>query len=284
MENQVQLFNVEEFGAVRFIIIDNEPWFVAADVCKILGIQNIRQNLAALADDEKCVITLPTNGVTNSVYNAYPINDAIYLADSSSKNSGWIENRINVVNEPGLYRLIFASRKPEAEKLKRKVYHEILPSIRKTGMYIADPALRKRLEHIKETEQWSHTAGLSPKLKKYYADAAETLMKEFAERSLALDEKSKLAYSLREKNFGTEIDTPHFLRQFITDHCDFDSFSHVPAEIFIKLLREEYPTSTVGYTNRQAIKDLRCVKGITIIRDSYSTCVFGIKFKAQNLP
>lgn len=274
MENQVQLFNVEEFGKIRFIVIDGEPWFVAADIANVLGIQNIRQNLAALADDEKRLISLPAeeteNGVTVERIQNIPSVVTPFLRKST------------VVNEPGLYRLIFASRKPEAEKLKRKVYHEILPSIRKTGMYIADPALRKRLEHIKETEQWAQTTGLSPKLRKVYSDAAETLMKEFAERSLANDEVSKRAYELREKHHGTDIDTPHFLRQFIADHCGFDRFAHISAKIFIKLLREEYPESTVGYSDRQIIKDLRYVKGVEVIRDSYSTCIFGIKFKAQN--
>ena len=84
-------------------------------MCRILGLQNPRDAVSNLDDDEKSSIVLPKNGVTNTV--------------------GWIENRVNVVNEFGLYRLIMASRKPAAKKFQRKVYHEILPSIRKYGYY-----------------------------------------------------------------------------------------------------------------------------------------------------
>lgn len=130
MENKLQLFEHEQFGKVRVVIIDGDPWFVAADVCRILEVKNSRDALSRLDDDEKQSILLPDgtskNGVTNSVGLNYGINDATF---------GWIENRVNVVNEPGLYRLIFTSRKLEAKKFQRWIYHEVLPSIRKTGSY-----------------------------------------------------------------------------------------------------------------------------------------------------
>ena len=66
---------------VRIVMIDSEPHFVVVDVAKILGIQNIRQNLTEFPDDEKKLIDL--NGVTNSVYNTYAIAGAI--------SGGWIE-------------------------------------------------------------------------------------------------------------------------------------------------------------------------------------------------
>ena len=88
---------------------------------------SVAQNLANFPDDEKRSVILSTNGVTNTVSNTYGTNDAT--------SGGWIENRVTVVSEPGLYRLIFMSRKPEAEKIKRWVFHEVLPSIRKYGFY-----------------------------------------------------------------------------------------------------------------------------------------------------
>ena len=88
--------------------IDGEPWFVAADVCRILEIRNVSDALSRLDADEK--------GVTN-----------VYSPGGMKE--------MNIVNEPGLYRLVFASRKPEAKKFQRWVYHEVLPSIRKTGGY-----------------------------------------------------------------------------------------------------------------------------------------------------
>ena len=140
-----RIFEHEQFGQVRFIEIDDEPWFVAVDLCRVLDIQNVRQNLAKLDEDEKMSVVLrdkhSTNGVTNSVCLTDGITGATFSNPCPlSKNDiqgGWVENRVNVVNEPGLYHLIFMSRKPEAKKFRRWVFHEVLPSIRRYGHYIA---------------------------------------------------------------------------------------------------------------------------------------------------
>ena len=108
-----EMFNHEQFGQFRYIKRGEEIWFVAVDVCHALDIKNVRQNLANFPDDEKadvCITYTSSNGV--------------------------IQNRnVSIVSEPGFYRLIFMSRKPEAEKIKRWVFHEVLPSIRKYGFY-----------------------------------------------------------------------------------------------------------------------------------------------------
>lgn len=94
---------------------NGEPWFVAVDVCKVLEIANARDALTKLDDDEKTQVIDPaTVGKTDSI---------------------GINNLLNVVNEPGLYRLIFTSRKSEANAFKRWIVHDVLPSIRKTGSY-----------------------------------------------------------------------------------------------------------------------------------------------------
>ena len=103
-----EVFNHEQFGQFRYIKRDEEIWFVAVDVCRALDIQNVRQNLAEFPDDEKGVCITYTLGGPQ---------------------------KMNIVSEPGFYRLIFMSRKPEAEKIKRWVFHEVLPSIRKYGFY-----------------------------------------------------------------------------------------------------------------------------------------------------
>ena len=113
MENNIQIFEHEQFGKVRAMLIDGEPWFVAVDVCRVLEIKNSRDAVSRLNDDEKMTVD---------------------LSDSHSGKRGGAQF-MTVVNEPGLYRLIFASRKPEALKFQRWVYHEVLPSIRKTGSY-----------------------------------------------------------------------------------------------------------------------------------------------------
>ena len=109
----VKSFISEEFGEVRTVIIGGEIWFVVADVCRALEMSNPRKAVSDLPEDEKMTVT-----------NSY---------GHSGKRGG--AQKFNLVNEPGLYRLIFRSRKPEAEKFKRWVFHEVLPSIRKTGKY-----------------------------------------------------------------------------------------------------------------------------------------------------
>lgn len=109
MENKaLQVFNNPEFGKVRVVTINKEPWFVAADVCRALAIGNPSMALARLDDDERTLISI--EGASNG-------------------------KPVNGVNEPGLYSLVLSSRKPEAKKFKRWVTHEVLPDIRKHGLY-----------------------------------------------------------------------------------------------------------------------------------------------------
>ncbi|WP_366160629.1 BRO family protein [Bacillus infantis] len=90
---------------LRTVILEDEPWFVAGDVCKILEIQNVTQALSRLEDDERSMFNIGRQG------------------------------NANIINESGLYEMIFASRKPEAKTFKKWLKQEVLPSIRKTGTY-----------------------------------------------------------------------------------------------------------------------------------------------------
>lgn len=108
METQIKVFNNSDFGEVRTTIRDNEPWFVAVDVCKALSITNHRDALGRLDEDEKGVALTDTLGG---------------------------KQNLTIVNEPGLYTLVLGSRKPAAKAFKRWVTHEVLPALRKTGRY-----------------------------------------------------------------------------------------------------------------------------------------------------
>lgn len=99
----------KEFGAVRIVIRNGNPWFVAKDVCDILELGNSRSSLALLDEDEKDVHSMDTPGG---------------------------KQEMTIISEPGLYSLILRSRKPEAKAFKRWVTHEVIPSIRKTGGYL----------------------------------------------------------------------------------------------------------------------------------------------------
>ncbi len=110
--DKVKVFSNEDFGNVRTVIKDGEPWFVAADVCRALDIGNSSQAISRLDEDEKMNTLISNEG----------------------KKRG--NPNMTVVNEPGLYTLILSSRKPEAKAFKRWITHDVIPSIRKYGGYI----------------------------------------------------------------------------------------------------------------------------------------------------
>lgn len=114
MNNHLMIFENPEFGAVRSILIDGDPWFVAADVCKALEIEKTNRALSRLDDDEKGAHSVSTPGG---------------------------RQRMSIISESGLYSLILGSRKPEARAFKRWITHEVIPSIRKHGAYMTDSLL-----------------------------------------------------------------------------------------------------------------------------------------------
>lgn len=118
-ENNIIPFIYED-RPVRVILDEqNDPWWVAMDVCNILGLVNARKAIAALDDDEKKTLPVLPNSVTAS-----------YAIPSQRGNPN-----INIINEPGLYTLIIRSDKPKARLFRRWITHEVLPAIRKTGSY-----------------------------------------------------------------------------------------------------------------------------------------------------
>lgn len=109
---KIQTFENADFGAIRVSTVEGEPWFVAKDVCDALGLSNTTEALRNLDDDE-------VSNISNS---------------EVAQNGG---RAARIISEPGLYKLIMRSRKPEAKAFQRWVTHEVLPAIRKTGGYIA---------------------------------------------------------------------------------------------------------------------------------------------------
>ena len=106
--NEITVFQNEEFGDIRTVIIDGAPWFVGIDVCRALDIRNNRDAMSRLDDDEKGVEFIDTPGG---------------------------RQKLSIVNESGIYALVLGSRKPEAKAFKRWITHEVIPEIRKTGAY-----------------------------------------------------------------------------------------------------------------------------------------------------
>ena len=107
--NELKVFENPEFGEIRTVTIDGEPWFVGKDVAAALGYQNASKALSDHVDEED------------------KLNNNSLL--SLGQRGGW------VINESGVYSLVFGSKLPSAKQFKRWVTSEVLPSIRKTGAY-----------------------------------------------------------------------------------------------------------------------------------------------------
>ena len=109
MSNEIEIFNNPLFGSVRAFADENgEPWFVAADVARVLGYDHTPHATRLLDEEERDVHKVDTLGGTQEM---------------------------TMVNESGLYHLVLLSKKPEAKKFRKWVTEEVLPSIRKTGSY-----------------------------------------------------------------------------------------------------------------------------------------------------
>ena len=110
--NELQIFVSKEFGEIRTVTIDNEPWFVGKDVATALGYKNTRQAILTNVMDE---------------------DKGVHSVDTPSG-----KQEMTVINESGLYALIFGSKLDSAKRFKHWVTSEVLPSMRKHGMYAVD--------------------------------------------------------------------------------------------------------------------------------------------------
>lgn len=147
MKPEIQTFNFNS-ATLRTLTDENgEPWFVAKDVCDILGLENSRKATAELDPDEKNTVTI-SDGIPGN------------------------PNK-TIISEPGLYALIMRSRKPEAHEFKRWVTHEVLPTIRKHGAYMTQQTLYKAITNpdfliqlaTKLKEEQEKVKALEPKAK-----------------------------------------------------------------------------------------------------------------------
>ncbi len=158
MENKIEVFNHEQFGQIRAIVKDDEPWFVGKDIAEALGYSNTRDAVARHVDNEDKTSVVISDGGSN------------------------YKSKTTFINESGIYSLVFSSKLPKAKEFKRWVTSEVLPSIRKHGIYattqtietmLADPdnaikvftALKEEREKRVEAENLLEQA--KPKLSYY---------------------------------------------------------------------------------------------------------------------
>lgn len=120
---EINVFNSEEFGDIRAIEIDNEPWFAGKDVAEALGYSNTRDALATHVSDED--------------------KNTVVISDGKRGNPNQ-----TVINESGLYALIFGSKLESAKRFKHWVTSEVLPAIRKTGNYKIPMTIEEQLQIV----------------------------------------------------------------------------------------------------------------------------------------
>jgi anti-repressor protein len=189
MNNELIPFSSPEFGEVRVVTRDGDPWFVGVDVCKALDLGNPRSSIALLNENEKGVHSMDTLGGPQ---------------------------QMAIISEPGLYSLIFRSRKPEAEAFRQWMAHEVIPSIRKHGGYLTrakidailnDPDEIIRLANVLKRER-AEKARLEAKI---MADEPDTIFGQAVRSSDSEIQVRELAVIIRQKT-GVNIGGNNLLK------------------------------------------------------------------------
>lgn len=188
--NNLQIFSSEEFGKIRTVIIDGEPWFCMTDICKALEISNTSQAKTRLNAD---------GVITNEVI------------DSIGR-----KQNANFVNEPNMYKLIFQSRKESAERFTDWVTSEVLPAIRKTGSYQKPMTVAEQIQllaqgnqdHEERIEKLENTMTIDYGQQKYLGDLVSRVVIEVlgGKKSNAYDEIGKKVFAECNRDVKTYFD------------------------------------------------------------------------------
>lgn len=177
--NELQIFNNSEFGEVRTAIINNEPYFMLSDVCRVLEIKN------------------PSQTKTRLSYPGVISNEVGVQTGFKKDGTPAMQNvKADFINESNLYKLVFQSRKPQAEKFSEWVTGEVLPTIRKHGMYATEELLdnpdllisvAKELKFERERRKLLEAERETNKPKVLFADSVQS-----SKKSILVGELAKL--------------------------------------------------------------------------------------------
>ena len=189
--NEITVFNNENFGDIRTIEIDGDPWFVGKDVAEILGYSNTRDALLRHVDEEDKNTVVISDGIGNP--------------------------NQTIINESGLYSLVLSSRLENAKKFKRWVTSEVIPQIRKTGSYHAPKtyaeALRRLADEAEKMEALQkQTQLMQPKAEFFDAVTDSKTAIPLGDVAKILDMgigRNKLFEFLRQKNILTYDNRPY---------------------------------------------------------------------------
>lgn len=200
--NELKIFENTEFGQVRTVTIDNEPWFVGKDVADALGYSDTNKAVAMHVEEEDKK-----------------------LNDKSSSSFG--QRGATLINESGLYALIFGSKLESAKQFKHWVTSEVLPAIRKHGAYAVDELLNNpdmaikaftALKEEREKNKALQADNARMKPKEIFADAVAT-----SKQSILIGELAKIlkqnGYETGEKRLFTYLrDNGYLIRRKGTDY------------------------------------------------------------------
>ena len=168
---EISIFNSEEFGDIRAIEIDNEPWFVGKDVATALGYSNASKAVSTHVGEEDRILK---------------------VLEADSQNGNVVKTQTALINESGLYALIFGSKLESAKRFKHWVTSDVLPSLRKTGGYQMKQPKGKELLALavleaQKTIEMQNKEIESMKPKAIFADAVAT-----SNQSILIGELAKL--------------------------------------------------------------------------------------------
>lgn len=188
--NELQIFNSEEFGDIRTVTIDNEPWFVGKDVATALGYKNTADAIGKHIDtDDKLTSQIAIAGQRRDVV---------------------------VINESGVYALIFGSKLESAKRFKHWVTAEVLPSIRKTDSYQKPMTVAEQIQllaqgnqdHEERIEKLENTMTIDYGQQKYLGDLVSKVVIEVlgGKKSNAYDEIGKKVFAECNRDVKTYFD------------------------------------------------------------------------------
>ena len=189
--NNLQIFNSEEFGEIRTVTIDNEPWFVGKDVATALGYSNTRDALSRHVDgDDK---------------------NTVVISDGNKGNPNQ-----TVINESGVYALIFGSKLESAKRFKHWVTSEVLPAIHKTGSYQKPMTVAEQIQllaqgnqdHEERIEKLESTMTIDYGQQKYLGDLVSRVVIEAlgGKKTNAYDEIGKKVFAECNRDVKTYFD------------------------------------------------------------------------------
>ena len=155
--NKLQIFNSAEFGEIRTVTIDNEPWFVGKDVALALGYSNASKAVSVHVEEEDRILK---------------------VLEADSQNGNVVKTQTALINESGLYALIFGSKLESAKRFKHWVTSEVLPTIRKTGSYQKPMTTAEQIQllaqgnqdHEERIEKLENTMTIDYGQQKYISD------------------------------------------------------------------------------------------------------------------